>query len=281
LLKEQNLAGAQRLRQNKRLLGAALIGLILLGALLYMVYWNRQVKIRNIKKLQDLNVQLEDGKEEISRINTLLEQKALHARMNPHFIFNCMSSVQECILTGQLDEANSYLTMLSRLLRMVLNHSDEEIVLLETELEMLNLYLQLERVRLKGNFDYSIAMEDDMMTEELKVPTLILQPFAENAIWHGLLNKTGNRMLRISGALTQDAIRLTVEDNGIGRRKAASLRHIKHSYKSVAIDLISKRLKILREQSGFEPTGFRIFDIFNHRQEPGGTKVEIILPLIN
>ena len=281
LLKAQNLVGAQQLKQNKRLLGAALIGLALLGGLLYMVYWNRQVKIRNIKKLEDLNSQLAQGKEEITRMNTLLEQKALHARMNPHFIFNCMSSVQECILTGQLDEANAYLTMLSRLLRMVLNHSDDEIVLLETELEMLNLYLQLERVRLKESFDYSICMEDEMMTEELKVPTLILQPFAENAIWHGLLNKTGNRTLRISGALTNDAVRLTIEDNGIGRKKAASLRHIKHSYKSVAIELISKRLHILREQSGFEATGFRIFDIFNHRQEPGGTKVEITLPVIN
>ena len=150
-----------------------------------MVYWNRQVKIRNIKKLEELNTQLREGKEEITRMNTLLEQKALPARMNPHFFFNCMSSVQECIVTGQLDEANDYLTMLSRLLRMVLNHSDEEIVLLETELEMLNLYLQLERARLKGNFEYSISMEDDMMTEELRVPTLILQPFAENAIWHG------------------------------------------------------------------------------------------------
>ena len=154
--------------------------------------------------------------------------------------------------------------------------------MLETELEMLNLYLQLEQARLKGSFEYTIAMEDELMTEEIKVPTLILQPFAENAIWHGLLNKPGdNRMLRISGALVQDAIRLTVEDNGIGRKKAAGLRNLKHSYKSVAIDLISKRLNILREQSGFESTGFKIFDIFNHRQEPGGIKVEIILPVIN
>lgn len=282
LLRAQNQAAAQQLKQNKRLLLAALIGLVLLGALLYMVYWNRQVKIRNIKKLQELNTQLQEGKDEIARMNTLLEQKALHARMNPHFIFNCMSSVQECILTGQLNEANSYLTMLSKLLRMVLNHSDEEIVPLETELEMLSLYLQLEQGRLKGSFEYSIAMEDELMAEDIKVPTLILQPFAENAIWHGLLNKPGeDRLLRISGALSADAIRLTVEDNGIGRKKAAGLRHLKHSYKSVAIDLISKRLNILREQSGFEATGFRIFDIFNHRQEPGGTKVEIILPLIN
>ena len=281
LLKAQNLIGVGQLRQNKRLLAAALIGLALLGGLLYMVYWNRQVKVRNIRKLEDLNALLHQGKEEISRMNTLLEQKALHARMNPHFIFNCMSSVQECILTGQLEEANTYLTMLSRLLRMVLNHSDDETVLLETELEMLKLYLQLEQVRLKGNFDYSICMEDEMMTEELRVPTLILQPFAENAIWHGLLNKPGSRMLRIYGVLTHDSVRLTVEDNGIGRKRAASLRHIKHSYKSVAIELISKRLGILREQSGFEPTGFRIYDIFSHRQEPGGTKVEITLPVIN
>lgn len=281
LLKTENTANAIELKQNKKLLIFALIGLLSLAGLLYALFRNRREKIKNILTLSKLNTQLHQQKEEIMRINTLLELKALRAQMNPHFIFNCMSSIQECILTGRIDDANTYLTKFSRLLRMVLNHADDENILLEKELEILNLYLQLEKVRLKGSFDYAINMDEEMLSEALKVPTLILQPFAENAIWHGLLNKPDNRMLKISGTIKNDMLFFTVEDNGIGRTKAADLRSHQNPYQSKGIELIKKRLLILQQQSGFQQTGFDIYDLYNNIREPMGTKVEIILPIIN
>src|SRR6185295_10825540 len=101
-------------------------------------------KIKNIKVLEELNEKLKKQTEEISRMNSILELRALRAQMNPHFIFNCMSSIQECILTGKIDDADKYLSKLSRLLRMVLEHSEQESIPLDKELEMLELYLQLE-----------------------------------------------------------------------------------------------------------------------------------------
>ena len=281
LLKEQNVANNIQLKQNKVFLIAALIGLVLLSALLYLLYRNRKTKINSILKLHELNAQLLQQKEEIMRINTLLELKALRAQMNPHFIFNCMSSIQECILTGRIDDANTYLTKLSRLLRMVLNHADDESIPLEKELEILNLYLQLEKIRLKGSFEYSIEMDEEILAEPINVPTLILQPFAENAIWHGLLNKENNRLLNISGSIKNDSLHFIIEDNGIGRVKSAELRSHKHLHRSKATELIAKRLQLLRQQSGLKQTGFHVEDLYDNHDQPTGTRVEIILPISN
>ncbi len=280
LLKSENIATAALLHEKEILLIAAIIGIIMLTGVLYLVYRNRKTKIRNIEKLRALNAQLEEQKEEITRINTLLELKALRAQMNPHFIFNCMSSIQECMLTNRLDDANTYLSKLSRLLRMVLIHSDDESITLDKELEMLQLYLQLESVRLKGSFEYYINVQEDVMTEDILVPTLILQPFAENAIWHGLLNKPAERRLQISVSLENNMIHCTIEDNGIGREKAASLKKLHKKYSSRGIQLVEKRLKILKQQTEQPDTEFKIYDLHNDVQEPAGTRVEITLPVV-
>jgi LytS/YehU family sensor histidine kinase len=134
---------------------------------------------------------------------------------------------------------------------------------------------------LKGSFEYSIDMDEEMIAEEVKVPTLILQPFAENAIWHGLLSKESNRMLRITGSIKNDMLFFTVEDNGIGRKKAGEMRSHHHPYNSRAMELIKKRLLVLQQQSGFLQTGFEIFDLYDNIRQPAGTRVEIILPISN
>ena len=278
LLKAQNVATEAQLQENKILLSAAVIGIAMLAVLLYLLYRNRQVKIRNIQTLKALNGQLEKQKEEISRINTLLELKALRAQMNPHFIFNCMSSIQECMLTGKLNEANAYLSKLSRLLRMVLIHSDDENILLDKELQILGLYLELESIRLKGGFEYSINVDEEILTEDLLVPALILQPFAENAIWHGLLHKEADRKLDVSIFMQDDMLHCIITDNGIGREKAAQLKNLHKQHVSRGMQLIAKRIEILSQQSN-QPAEVRITNMSN---DPGfpGTKAEIILPLI-
>lgn len=280
LLKTQNLATNAQLQTNRVLLIAALACLLMLAILLYFLYRNRQAKIKNIETLKMLNKQLEEQKEEITRINTLLELKALRAQMNPHFIFNCMSSIQECMLTGRLDEANTYLSKLSRLLRMVLIHSDDENIYLDKEIEVLKLYLELESVRLKGGFSYSIEMDEDIPTEELMVPALLLQPFAENAIWHGLLNKEGERNLSITIQMKDETLCCIIKDNGIGRQQSALMNKKHKQHISKGMTLIEKRLQILKQQTGEEKTSLNITDLFTPSNEPAGTSVEIILPLI-
>jgi tetratricopeptide (TPR) repeat protein len=279
-LKTQNLANSLKLEHNREWLIAAAAALLIAGFFLYTLFKNRESKIRNIQSLKELNAKLEEQKEEIVRINTTLELKALRAQMNPHFIFNCMSSIQECMLTGRIDDANTYLTKLSRLLRMVLNYSDEESISLDKELQMLTLYLQLEKVRLKNNFEFKIEMDEEIVPEELEVPALFLQPFAENAIWHGLVNKNTDRLLTIKGTIKHDTLYFIILDNGIGRKKAEELKSEAMRHPSKGISLIKKRLSIISKKTYNAQAGFTIHDLYNDEQIATGTCVEIELPLI-
>lgn len=281
LLKAHNETSVALLQRNRGFLIAAIVSVALISTLLFVVYRNRQIKIRHIYELKKLNAVLQKQKEEISRINTILELKALRAQMNPHFIFNCMSSIQECILTGRLDDADVYLTKLSKLLRMVLEYSDNENISLDKELEMLELYLKLESVRLKNNFEYQIQVEEKIYTEEVQIPALILQPFAENAIWHGLQNKPGNRKLKIDIRSFNHSLQCIIEDNGIGRKQAEQLKPLQKMYASRGIKLIEKRLDILKQKTQHANTGIVFSDLNNNNTHETGTRVEIILPFLS
>jgi tetratricopeptide (TPR) repeat protein len=278
-LKAQNLTSSLQLERNKEWLIAAIAALLVAAILLYALYRNRHSKIKNIERLKDLNSKSEEQKEEIIRINSILELKALRAQMNPHFIFNCMSSIQECMLTGRLDDANTYLSKLSRLLRMVLNYSDEENISLDKELQILTLYLQLEKVRLKNNFEFTIDIDEDIASEELLIPALILQPIAENAIWHGLVNKSSNRKLTITSIIKHEFLCFYILDNGIGRKKAEELKTeaVKHVSKGIA--LIEKRLSIINRTHNTHAK-LIMHDLYDEDHNATGTCVEIELPLM-
>lgn len=115
--------------------------------------------------------------------------QALRAQMNPHFIFNCLSSINRFILKNESQAASDYLTKFSRLIRMVLTNSKQDLITLDDELEMLRLYLEMERLRFKYSFDYNISFRNETDPENIFIPPLLLQPFAENAIWHGLMKR--------------------------------------------------------------------------------------------
>lgn len=279
LLKAQNAIASATLQRNNIFLVAAIAGLLLLGGLLYMIYKNKEGKAKHIRTLESLNKQLQEQKEEISRINIMLQLKALRAQMNPHFIFNCMSSIQECILLGQVDDANKYLSKLSRLLRMVLLFAEAESISLDKELEMLELYLELEKVRLQQQFRFVIQVDETLFSEEVMVPTLILQPFAENAIWHGLMHKPADRLLHIRITADQECLLCSIEDNGIGRVQASVLMQHKKHHQSKGLTIIEERLDIIRQRSGVKQTGFVITDQYTGDGQPAGTAVFLTLPL--
>lgn len=191
-----------------KLLRWTLIGLTVLGGLLLFVILLRT----NNEKLRMRQRAAE------------LEMQALRAQMNPHFIFNCLSAINHFILNKDTDKASDYLTRFSRLIRMVLINSGKTTISLEEELGMLKLYLEMEQLRFTNAFVYHISYDESVKPEMIEIPSFILQPFCENAIWHGLLHKDGKGELHIGFYMERNSLVCTIADNGIGRQKAAELK---------------------------------------------------------
>jgi len=199
----------------------------------------------------------------------------LRAQMNPHFIFNALNSVQQYILQGNITEANRYLSKFSKLQREVLNHSDQDFIALEKELEVLHLYLELEQLRFDGSFTYEIKIDEAIDDDEIKIPPMIVQPFVENSIWHGLMPRQGERWVHIHFKMkTDDLLLCTVRDNGIGREAAARIKNNTGQHKSKGLSLVYDRLAILRQQYGkaFDVT---IHDIKDENDLTIGTEVQL------
>jgi len=198
--------------------------------------------------------------------------QALRAQMNPHFIFNCLSSINRFILMNETDAASAYLIRFSRLIRMVLTHSKKTFITLEDELEMLRLYLDMERMRFKNAFNYSIVFINTIDSGALFIPPMVLQPFAENAIWHGLMHKRGQGHLEITIASEDNTVICTITDNGIGR--AAALQNTKstENKKSMGLQITVERLALHNNGNG-EDTFFKIEDLIDNEGKAAGTKV--------
>ncbi|MEO7046770.1 MAG: histidine kinase, partial [Ferruginibacter sp.] len=204
-----------------------------------------------------------------------LEMLALRAQMNPHFIFNCLSSINRFILINNTEAASSYLTKFSRLIRMALQHSEKSMITLEKELEMLRYYLDLERLRFRNIFDYSITFINTIDAATIFVPPLILQPFVENAIWHGLMHKKGGGHLDIALSVEGKILTSIITDNGIGRSEAALLNSKNaEKEKSMGMQITVERLALLNETID-QKTFFDIGDIVDEEGNTSGTKVEL------
>ncbi|MEO8416383.1 MAG: tetratricopeptide repeat protein, partial [Ginsengibacter sp.] len=204
-----------------------------------------------------------------------LEMLALRAQMNPHFIFNCLSSINRFILINNTEAASSYLTKFSRLIRMALQHSEKSMITLEKELEMLRHYLDLERLRFKNVFDYSITFINTIDTTAIFIPPLILQPFAENAIWHGLMHKRGSGHLDIALSIEGKILTGIITDNGIGRTEAALLNSKNaEKEKSMGVQITVERLALLNKTTD-QKSFFDVEDIIDKEGNTSGTKVEL------
>lgn len=177
---------------------------------------------------------------------------ALRAQMNPHFVFNCLNSIQECIVTQKYGEASLYLNKFSKLFRSVLHNSGKLLITLAEEIEVLELYLSLEHMRFGKSFNYSIQVEEDMETDEILIPSMLVQPYVENALWHGLMHKENDRNLNISfRKLSEDVFQCVVDDNGIGRKKALELKEQQSKTKrhvSKGMSIAQDRVDLLQKQ---------------------------------
>jgi tetratricopeptide (TPR) repeat protein len=201
-----------------------------------------------------------------------LEMQALRAQMNPHFIFNCLSSINHFILKNETDFASDYLTKFSRLIRIVLINSKNKLITLEDELEMLRLYLDMERLRFKNSFSYNINFINSIDVDNIYIPPLLLQPFAENAIWHGLMNKDGEGHLEISLRTESDFLICHIIDDGIGRKAAAELSTSDEKKKSLGLKITRERFDLLNEADE-KKTFFEFEDLVDEDGKATGTKV--------
>jgi hypothetical protein len=221
----------------------------------------------------------EEKKTAINMQLSQLEMKALKAQMNPHFIFNCMNSINSYILENDKKKASDYLTKFSTLIRLILENSDKQKINLADELTMLETYIQLEQNRLDNKFDYHIDVDPFIKTTSFEIPSLILQPFVENAIWHGLIYKTGRGTINISIKKSSNQLICIIEDDGIGRSNAALLKQQQSvTHTSMGMKVTEDRLKILN-QLNLEKASVKIVDLFNGSNESQGTRAEITIPI--
>jgi ligand-binding sensor domain-containing protein len=204
-----------------------------------------------------------------------LEMQALRAQMNPHFIFNSLTSINRFILKNDRLSASDYLTRFSRLIRMVLNHSRLMLIPLDDELDMLRLYLDMEKLRFKEVFSYTIDAGNDADRENILIPPMLFQPFVENAIWHGLMHKSEPGRLDILLRIDGDILTCTITDNGVGRIVAAAASSKSaQKRKSMGIDITQQRLNLING-SADNGHGVKIEDLYDDHGQPAGTRVTI------
>ena len=269
LLNKDNKIKEQQLSQQAMLRNFLLIMLLVLLAGAIFIFRNLHLKRKN--------EQLQNGKQqaELKEHAARLEMQALRAQMNPHFIFNCLSSINCFILDNDTEAASDYLTRFSRLIRMVLTNSEKTLITLEEELKMLRLYMDMERLRFESAFDYNITYTNDVDVETLMVPPLLLQPFCENAIWHGLMHKEGKGHLTITIIKNEEYINCIIMDDGVGRSKAEELNSKSaNKEKSMGLKITNERLSLFNNEKG-AATFYEIEDLVDLVGAVTGTKVTL------
>jgi Putative regulator of cell autolysis len=269
MLEQEKLMSEQKLRANKMVRNILIGGIVLLILLGWILVWNISLKRKNEKLTH------ERAESEWKRRAGELEMQALRAQMNPHFIFNALSSVNRFILKNDPDKASDYLTRFSRLIRLVLVNSQRDLIQLEEEIEMLQLYLQIEQLRFKNAFEYEIVLADDIDASVIFVPPLLLQPFCENAIWHGLMHQTTPGKLRVEFSMKGDVVHCTITDNGIGIKKAQELASTSpEKIKSLGLRLTRDRLALFNQGNAMH-TSYEIEDIVHEDGSVQGTRVKL------
>jgi len=211
-----------------------------------------------------------------------LEQKALRLQMNPHFIFNSLNSIQSFIISNDSENAINYLAKFSQLMRLILTTSREAYIPLSQEISLLKHYLDLENMRFNNRFNYEIRVESGMDTEYMGIPPMIIQPYIENAILHGFMNKkTGDCRLLVQMWEEEDYILCVIEDNGIGREKAMEIKQKSGLIqKSQGIIITKERLDILNKQLK-NKISVEITDLKDEAGKATGTRVRLVIPFID
>ncbi len=248
---------------------------------------------------QDLETQLAQREQEIEQQSRLIEAQhirqlesefeqkladtemtALRAQMNPHFIFNCLNSIKLYTLQNNADKASDYLTKFSRLIRLVLENSRAERVTLQNELDALQLYIELEAMRFKQKVQFSIHVSPGIDQRYVCIPPLLLQPYVENAIWHGLMHKPEGGTVTVEVSQPQpDQLHIEITDDGVGRQRAGALKSKSAgSHKSFGMQVTADRIRMINQLYNIQ-TQTQIVDLVDSFGEACGTRVLLDIPI--
>lgn len=230
----------------------------------------RQYRLNARRKISEMNQRMSE-----------ITQANLRQQMNPHFIFNTLNSIQYYMYQHDKVATNNYLTKFSSLIRKILENSQHTSILIKDEMEALQLYLELEKLRFKDKFSYEIDVDEEIDILQNKIPTMLIQPYVENAICHGLVNKEDSGELKIALSLEYDYISCVIEDNGIGREAATEIRKSKEfNHNSLGTRITESRLDLVNALYG---TSLKVIysDLKNDAGEAIGTRVEIHIPIMS
>ena len=244
--------------------------LLILGAL----YFAHTMRMRNVRRQQRVE-------EAYHKRLAELEMSALRAQMNPHFMFNALTSIRNFILKEDTESANLYLTKFARLMRTILHNSRSTLVSVDDELTALRLYVDFESMRFRDKINVEWYVDPSLDTQRTFLPPLIVQPYVENAIWHGLVQKNGSGRLNLRFERLNSHLRISVYDNGVGRSKAAVLKSKSAvRKKSYGMDITGHRIELINEMLNIE-SDVQVIDLYEEDgKSPCGTEVVITLPLI-
>jgi putative methionine-R-sulfoxide reductase with GAF domain len=237
-------------------------------------------KLKQIESEQSLEVK----QQELASINEQLAEarlSALQAQMNPHFVFNALNSIKRMILENDNEKASRYLSKFALMIRMTLNHSKEIFVTLDENIEYLKAYLEMEQLRFDDSFTYCIHTGENIDVTETTIPSMMIQPLAENAIWHGLMPGQGEKRIDICFKEYENRITCIIEDNGIGIRQSEKLKEKnKPTHQSVGLENLKKRIKIMNEKYDMG-CNLKITDLGETEKNGSGTRVVLQFNLIN
>ena len=244
--------------------------ILVLMAFFYLLYKSKLKKIQKKNQIEINRISLE---------NSLNESKltAIQSQMNPHFFYNALNTIQSYILSNDKREAITYLNKFSSLTRIILELTEKNYISIQEEIKTITLYLDLEKARFFNDFNYTITVDEQIDTELTKIPTMLLQPFIENAIKHGLLHLKRMKLLTIDFRRNDNALEIWIDDNGIGRKKSGELNATnRKNHMSFATNAISKRLEILNKNKTNKITVQYVDKL--EFEESIGTKVIINIP---
>jgi len=236
------------------------LSILSIGILIY------NYRITQIKKAEKIKTNYE-----IKMIH--LEMQNLRSQMNPHFIFNSLNSINSFIVENKTHLASDYLTKFSRLIRLILENSKNEYITIEKELETIRLYLLMESIRFDKKFDYTISVDLGVYEQTLLLPTMIIQPYLENSIWHGLLHNKNKGKVGIKIDKEGNTLKIVIEDNGIGRKKAEEMKSkYSNNNKSYGMQITAQRILHLNPNNKVET-----IDLMDENGNPSGTKVIVYI----
>jgi LytS/YehU family sensor histidine kinase len=247
---------------------------IILGFLVWLILYYRTKKIRGEEKKKFV----------ISKQIAEIEMKALQSQMNPHFVFNSINSIQGFILKNKVDDALGYLQDFAKILRQTLDNATKKYISLEEEIEYIKWYLNLELMRFDQKFKVELRVPDNLNPQNIQIPPMIVQPYVENAIRHGLLHRNdGQGILLIEFlVLGEQDLKCIIEDNGVGRKRCKEIESWKTqtTHKPQSTRITKDRIDLLNKSSQSDKYEVNIIDLCDGHGVGTGTRVEIILPLM-